>query len=148
MLPYSEFVPMLWGDGPDKIAGFNQAAKDFASNGVKAVLSFDEPNGAHDAGGGSSISPANAAKVHIDVFNELEGVEIGAPGTTQGADAWWEVCRRRVPPRLFVVGAQAYESTLQEWTAECEKLGGCNFDFVPFHWYGLDAKVFAKDLVC
>jgi len=47
-----------------------------------------------------------------------------------------------------VISAQAYESTTQEWTAECEKLGGCDFDFVPFHWYGLDAKVFAKDLVC
>ena len=101
MLPYSDFVPMLWGDAPDKIAGFNQAAKGFASNGVKAVLSFNEPNGAHDKGGGSGVSPANAAKLHIDVFNKLEGVEVGAPGTTQGADAWWEVCRRESSLRLY-----------------------------------------------
>ena len=51
--------------------------------GVKAVLSFNEPEGKRDAGGGSGVPAAIAAKVHIDVFNGLDGVEIGAPGTTQ-----------------------------------------------------------------
>jgi hypothetical protein len=35
----------------------------------------------------------------------------------------------------------------QHWTEECGKLGGCKYDFVPFHWYGFDPKAFAKELV-
>jgi hypothetical protein len=88
-----EYVPMLWSDIPEQITNFKNAAKTFASDGVKAVLSFNEPEGKRDAGGGSGVPAATAAKVHIDVFNGLDGVEIGAPGTTQGGDAWWKVGR-------------------------------------------------------
>lgn len=88
-----EYVPMLWSDIPEQITNFKNAAKTFASDGVKAVLSFNEPEGNRDAGGGSGVPAAIAAKVHIDVFNGLDGVEIGAPGTTQGGDAWWKVGR-------------------------------------------------------
>jgi hypothetical protein len=36
----------------------------------------------------------------------------------------------------------------QRWEAECAKLdGGCRYEIVPFHWYGLSAKAFDKDLV-
>ena len=36
----------------------------------------------------------------------------------------------------------------QRWEAECAKLdGGCRYEIVPFHWYGLSAKAFEKDLV-
>jgi hypothetical protein len=82
---------MLWSDIPEQITNFQNAAKEFASNGVKAVLSFNEPNGNRDEGGGSGIEPAIAAKVHSEVFNNLKDVEIGAPGTTQGGDDWWKV---------------------------------------------------------
>jgi hypothetical protein len=86
---------MLWGDLPEKITEFKAAAANFASQGVKAVLSFNEPNGNRDAGGGSGVTAANAAKVHIEIFNGMDGIEVGAPGTTQGADDWWKVSAMR-----------------------------------------------------
>jgi hypothetical protein len=85
----SEFVPMLWGKDTSGI----KANKDkYGAAGVKAVFSFNEPDGKADNGGGSDVPPAEAAQIHADTLNGLP-FEIGAPSPTQGerGSAWWTV---------------------------------------------------------
>lgn len=28
----------------------------------------------------------------------------------------------------------------QQWIAECEKIGGCHYDFTAYHYYGTDVQ--------
>lgn len=115
---------MLWGSDVSSFKN-DQAAW----SGVKTVLSFNEPDGV--GGGSSNVDPKLAAQLHRQHLNDLSH-KIGAPGTRQGGDAWFEVGRNKAsesetstePAFLF----------LQSFEKECNALGGCRYEVAPYHW--------------
>ncbi|KAH6607318.1 hypothetical protein Trco_003631 [Trichoderma cornu-damae] len=121
-----EFVPMMWGVGPNPSQDF--AFRDSVINLINSgrnithVLSFNEPD-APSSWGGSDVTPANAALAWIANFIPLQqrGVKIGLPACT---------------------GAPSGLDWLQQFLGNCSRLIStgntvqqCPYDFVPLHWY-------------
>ncbi|KAJ9141926.1 Alkali-sensitive linkage protein 1 [Pleurostoma richardsiae] len=105
-----EFVPMLWG--PTHSDTWSANAKAAISAGSKYLLSFNEP----DNSGQSNLSPADAAKYHIEYMNDFSGsASIGAPAITNSN-----------------VDGEGI-SWLEQFVDACA--GSCKFDFCPVHWY-------------
>jgi hypothetical protein len=91
-----EYVPMLHGTKDQTLTEFTKAKDSFASRGVKAVMSFNEPNKGDDAAtGGSNVSPTDAAAKHQEYLNDLP-YDIVAPAVSQGGDDWWRVSRHTI----------------------------------------------------
>lgn len=127
----TDFTPMVHGaadaaSAVDTIksilhgsAGANDASG--SGNQITHVLTFNEPDG-DTASGGSNSTPAHAAQVYIDTILPLRGrpwnLEIGLPATT---------------------GSSRGLQWLRDFNDSCFTLApqrGCEFDFVPTHWYG------------
>jgi hypothetical protein len=84
---------------------------------VEYVLTFNEPDG-DTSGGGTNMSPEDAAEAWEDIVGELGGLKISSPATTgSGPGFEW----------------------LEKWNESCWEMyedTGCEFDFVAAHWYG------------
>jgi hypothetical protein len=99
--------------------------------------SFNEPDQQFSAGG-SQTSPGDAAAAHQSIFNSTlaASYRIGSPAVARGSKWWMEVrttiCRSPSHCQLLI-----HEGASQEWVRACE--GKCVFDFVPLHFYGLEA---------
>ncbi|KAL7917732.1 hypothetical protein ACQKWADRAFT_275116 [Trichoderma austrokoningii] len=131
-LPQSqfEFVPMMWGVGPDpsQDTAFHDSIVGLINSGtpISHVLAFNEPDAG--AGGGSNVSPANAALAWIANFVPLQqrGVKLGLPAVT---------------------GAPTGFDWTEQFLANCSSLLNtpCPYDFIPLHWYdnvaGLESHV-------
>ncbi|KAG8921993.1 hypothetical protein FRC02_012219 [Tulasnella sp. 418] len=84
---------------------------------------------------------------HILGLNEPQEPSQGLIEPQAGADAWKSVLEplKQANPSLRL-GAPAVSNGpsgkiwLQQWFAACN--GGCSVDFVPVHWYGLNASDF------
>ncbi|KAG6005338.1 hypothetical protein E4U21_000253 [Claviceps maximensis] len=116
--PQYEFVPTLWGRGPnnqnnDFFDSWPSNAKKAVANGAKALFSFNEP----DNKGQANMDVATAASLHVQHMNPYSGKTlIGAPAVSnsniQGEGLDW----------------------LKGWVQQC-KTKGCTFDFCNVHWY-------------
>jgi hypothetical protein len=115
--PSIEFVPMLWGapSNADDDTFTTQISK---LKNMKYIMGFNEPDG-ESSTGGSSVTPANAAKEWIRTLEPLaksnQNIKVLAPAVT---------------------GSPRGIQWLKDFFTECEKLGGCTTDIVPVHWYG------------
>ncbi|RKO95601.1 hypothetical protein CAUPRSCDRAFT_9027 [Caulochytrium protostelioides] len=101
------YVPMLWGNQPDKVANFQDAIKALKAKGkVEYVLAFNEP----DLPGQALMSVADAVTAWKKYIQPLcdEGTKCGAPAIAAKSD--W----------------------LEQFFTECV---GCTIDFVPMHAY-------------
>ncbi|GAB0135998.1 hypothetical protein EsDP_00004316 [Epichloe bromicola] len=116
--PNRAFIPMLWGKGPhngnnDFFDSWHSNARKAVANGAKALLSFNEP----DNKGQANMSPAEAAKHHVEYMNPYAGQTlIGSPSITnsnlQGEGLDW----------------------LKSWVQEC-KSQHCEYHYCATHWY-------------
>ncbi|ORX40547.1 glycosyl hydrolase catalytic core-domain-containing protein [Kockovaella imperatae] len=106
-----EFVPNV--HSASNVDGVASAAASWTN--VRYVLGFNEPDiSASD--GGSDIDPSTAAALHQQWVAALDGkYQIGTPAVARGGKTW-----------------------MQQWLAACE--GKCEYDFVPFHFYGTNAQ--------
>jgi hypothetical protein len=126
-LPQSkfEFVPMMWGVGPnpDDTTFLNAVKRQIkAGLAINHVLAFNEPDGP-GMYGGSDVAPAIAAKAWVANFLPLGemGVKLGLPACTGGSNGLpW----------------------LKQFLGNCSQIiskGGekknCTYDFLPIHWY-------------
>jgi hypothetical protein len=127
-----EFVPMMWGWGPDNLYNPNDTSfltnvTNLIKNGrnIKHVLGFNQPD-VLGANGGSEISPANAAKLWINNFVPLQkmGVKIGLPVIK----ADWDPTNWTVPFLHNCTELLGGDGNSNETT--------CPFDFVPIHVFG------------
>ncbi|TPX11012.1 uncharacterized protein E0L32_008049 [Thyridium curvatum] len=107
-----EFVPMMWGPGPNHEPTWPSSAEKAIAAGTKDFLSFNEC----DHPGQCNMSPSDTAAAHIRLMNPYQGrVRISAPAITnsnspgQGID--W----------------------LKQFFAACN--GKCAVDFCAAHWY-------------
>lgn len=112
-----QFVPMLWGapySFSDTTFLDNVTAQVVDGANITYVLGFNEPDST-TADGGSDIQPMDAAKYWIKQIEPLKklGISLGAPAVT---------------------GSPSGFTWLSEFLDACD--GGCNFDFIPIHWYG------------
>ncbi|KAL6882497.1 hypothetical protein HDV57DRAFT_496704 [Trichoderma longibrachiatum] len=126
-----EFVPMMWGVGPNPSQdfAFRDSVLGLINGGtpISHAMSFNEPD-APAAWGGSDVKPANAALAYIANFVPLQqrGVKIGLPACT---------------------GAPSGLDWLHQFVGNCtQQLGrDCPYDFVSLHWYdnfdGLKAHI-------
>ncbi|KAF3068516.1 glycoside hydrolase family 128 protein [Trichoderma camerunense] len=126
-----EFVPMMWGVGPNPSQdfAFHDSVINLINSGtnITHVMSFNEPD-APSSWGGSDVTPHNAALAWIANFIPLQqrGIKIGAPATT---------------------GAPSGLDWLHQFFGNCTQLIGrdCPYDFVSLHWYdnfdGLKAHI-------
>jgi hypothetical protein len=98
---------MAWGTGSAEAFAANSA--NFRAWGVNSLMSFNEPDVSlpqfchyrllrtnEQQGfdvGGSSISPADAAVAHQQIFNATLAAEyrIGSPAVARGGQAWLQV---------------------------------------------------------
>lgn len=109
-----EYVPMLWGDAPLHTDHWDSNCEAELEKGVKALLSFNEPDHATQA----NISPAQAAASHIKWMNPYAGrALIGAPSVTNSGNP-----------------GEGLE-WLQGFMDACKSGEGCQVDFCPVHWY-------------
>lgn len=112
-----EFVPMI--HSLSNLDGDISAIRSLGDD-VEYVLTFNEPDG-DTSGGGTEISPDDAAEAWEDIVKELRdgrGLKISLPATT-GSDNGWE--------------------WMEEFNESCWERyedTGCEFDFVAAHWYG------------
>ncbi|KUI61891.1 Alkali-sensitive linkage protein 1 [Cytospora mali] len=112
-----EFIPMLWG-APSSFSDTtfleNVTAQLVDGRNITYAMGFNEPDNTAETGG-SNINASAAAKYWKKQMEPLRklGVSLGAPAVTGGSIGFeW----------------------LSNFTDACN--GGCNFDFIPVHWYG------------
>lgn len=106
------YIPMLWGP-THYDSSWSEAASSAVSNGVEALLSFNECDNA----GQANLDAATAATYHTEYFSEYVGkIKIGAPSITSSADAGYGL------------------DWLAAFTTACG--ADCPMDFVNLHWYG------------
>ncbi|KAK6193349.1 hypothetical protein LQW54_012557 [Pestalotiopsis sp. IQ-011] len=106
------YIPMLWGP-THYDSSWDDAAASAVSNGVEALLSFNECDNA----GQANLDAATAASQHTEYFSQYQGkIKIGAPSITSSADAG--------------LGLDWLESFLSDCGSSCP------IDFVNLHWYG------------
>ncbi|KOS22873.1 hypothetical protein ESCO_003348 [Escovopsis weberi] len=122
-LPQSdfEFVPMMWGAGPNPStdSSFANSVVKLIHKGINIthVLTFNEPD-APASWGGSNISPENATHAWAANILSLQkyGIKAGLPAVsgTPGGLAW-----------------------LLQFVGNCTLVLGRRFtyDFLPVHWY-------------
>ncbi|ETS73406.1 hypothetical protein PFICI_15011 [Pestalotiopsis fici W106-1] len=106
------YIPMLWGP-THYDSSWSEAASAAVSDGVEALLSFNECDNA----GQANLDAATAATYHTEYFSEYQGkIKIGAPSITSSADAGLGL----------------------DWLASFMSACGssCPIDFVNLHWYG------------
>lgn len=108
-----DYIPMLWGASGNGTFLSNVTSLLAQGVNITAVMGFNEPDGC--VGGGSCMSPADAAEIWIAQIEPLKkhGILLGSPATT-GSNQ----------------GIQWY----REWFQACN--GGCNPDFMTAHFYG------------
>ncbi|KAL7938299.1 hypothetical protein V8C35DRAFT_330257 [Trichoderma chlorosporum] len=127
-----EFVPMMWGVGPNPSQdfAFYDSVVNLIETGtpISHVLAYNEPDGPTSQGG-SDVTPQNAALSWIAEFVPLQqkyNVRIGAPAVT---------------------GSPSGFTWLEQFFGNCTDILGseCPFDFIPLHWYdnlaGLESHV-------
>ncbi|KAI5462279.1 hypothetical protein BGZ63DRAFT_326901, partial [Mariannaea sp. PMI_226] len=104
------FIPTMWG--PSHAATWETNANSAIAAGSKVLFSFNEP----DITTQSTLSPADAAKYHIQYLNPFSSKAlIAAPSVSNsGSDG------------------QGL-SYLAQWIEACN--GECHFDFCNIHWY-------------
>lgn len=112
-----EFIPMLWG-APSSFSDTtfleNVTAQLYEGANITYVMGFNEPDNTGETGG-SDVDPSDAAKYWKKQMEPLRklNISLGAPAVTGGSAGFdW----------------------LSSFEDACD--GGCNFDFIPIHWYG------------
>lgn len=121
-----DFVPMMWGVGPDpKDTTWLNEVKRVIDGGrnVTHALGFNEPD-APNSWGGSDVDPHKAAQAWVANLEPLAamGIKLGLPAVT---------------------GAPSGLVWLKQFLGNCSALvsdGGsstknCTWDIVPVHWY-------------
>jgi hypothetical protein len=120
-----EFVPMLWGLGPNHEPTWKANAEKAIARGSAHFLSFNEPDNA----GQANLSPSVAAQKHIELMAPYSGrVRISSPAITNS----------NIPGEGI--------DWLKSFLSACS--GQCKLDFVPVHWYNQpNADEFLQHLV-
>lgn len=120
-----EFVPMMWGVGPNpNDTAFLSDVRKLIDGGtrIKHAMAFNEPDTTSDVGG-SNVQPADAALAWVANFEPLAkmGVKLGLPACTGG--------RGSLPwLKQFLGNCSALVSTGHDKK-------NCTWDFLPVHWY-------------
>ncbi|QRV92371.1 glycoside hydrolase family 128 protein [Ceratobasidium sp. AG-Ba] len=114
-----EYVPMFWGPkNQDSFTGLvNQET--IASQGIKHVLGMNEP----EQVGQSNLTAAEAVQWWQTYLEPLRqyGVSLGSPAMS---------------------AATRSKQWLLDFATACAPVGGCNYDFLALHWYGINTTKF------
>jgi len=95
----------------------NSSTVDFAAKIGNAThaLSFNEPDRPEQA----NMSPVEAAKAHIKLFNDLKGkIQVGSPAVTNG---------------VGTSSSPMGSDWLKQFLVACSS--PCPVDFIAYHWY-------------
>ncbi|GAB1520681.1 hypothetical protein RhiTH_003769 [Rhizoctonia solani] len=114
-----EYVPMFWG--PKNAGTFSTYVNEstIVANGIKHVLGMNEP----EQVGQSNLTAAEAVQWWQKYMEPLRqhNVSLGSPAMS---------------------AATRSKQWLIDFAAACEPYGGCNYDFLALHWYGINATKF------
>ncbi|CAE7168433.1 unnamed protein product [Rhizoctonia solani] len=118
-----EYVPMFWG--PKNADTFSRYVNESAitSGGIKHVLGMNEPEQA----GQSNLSATDAVQWWQTYMEPLRqyNVSLGSPAMS---------------------AATRSKQWLIDFASACEPYGGCNYDFLALHWYGVNTTKFTTYL--
>ncbi|KAH7337059.1 glycosyl hydrolase catalytic core-domain-containing protein [Rhizoctonia solani] len=118
-----EYVPMFWGaKNADTFRTYVNEST-IASNGIKHVLGMNEP----EQTGQSNLSAADAVQWWQTYMEPLRqyNVSLGSPAMS---------------------AATRSKQWLIDFATACEPHGGCNYDFLALHWYGVNTTKFTTYL--
>ncbi|KAG8707159.1 hypothetical protein FRC09_001988 [Ceratobasidium sp. 395] len=114
-----EYVPMFWG--PKNQDSFTTYVNPdtIASQGIKHVLGMNEP----EQVGQSNLTATEAVQWWQTYLEPLRqyGVSLGSPAMS---------------------AATRSKQWLLDFAAACAPVGGCNYDFIALHWYGVNTTKF------
>ncbi|KAG8743501.1 hypothetical protein FRC10_011892 [Ceratobasidium sp. 414] len=120
-----EYVPMFWG--PKNQGSFTAFVNPdtITSQGIKHVLGMNEP----EQVGQSNLTAAEAVQWWQTYLEPLRqyGVSLGSPAMS---------------------AATRSKQWLLDFATACAPVGGCNYDFIALHWYGINTTKFTTYLVC
>lgn len=118
-----EYVPMFWG--PKNADSFSRFVNEdtIVDQGIKHVLGMNEP----EQLGQSNLTAAEAVQWWRTYMEPLRqyGVSLGSPAMSS---------------------ATRSKQWLIDFADACEVAGGCNYDFLALHWYGINATKFTTYL--
>ncbi|KAG8700249.1 hypothetical protein FRC08_004818 [Ceratobasidium sp. 394] len=118
-----EYVPMFWGPkNQDSFTSFINP-NTIASQGIKHVLGMNEP----EQVGQSNLTAAEAVQWWQTYLEPLRqyGVSLGSPAMS---------------------AATRSKQWLLDFATACAPVGGCNYDFIALHWYGINTTKFTTYL--
>lgn len=118
-----EFIPMIYGIDATETSRTEEVISGLDKSSTH-LLSFNEPDGT-TSGGGSSISPEDAAKAYIDYVVPFRN------GSKGGRN--WKISHPST------TGSPMGLEWLRSFNSSCYDIdpeNGCPTDFVSVHWYG------------
>ncbi|KAF3037003.1 hypothetical protein E8E11_006037 [Didymella keratinophila] len=118
-----EFVPMIHGIDATQQLGTERAISSLDKSSTH-LLSFNEPDGTTGSGG-SSITPADAARAYIDYVVPYRN------GSKGGRN--WKISH---PSTTGSGNGLEWLKSFNESCFDIDPLNGCPSDFVAVHWYG------------
>ncbi|KAG9119063.1 hypothetical protein FRC07_006098 [Ceratobasidium sp. 392] len=114
-----EYVPMFWG--PKNQDSFTTYVNPdtIVSRGIKHVLGMNEP----EQVGQSNLTAAEAVQWWQTYLEPLRqhGISLGSPAMS---------------------AATRSKQWLFDFATACAPVGGCNYDFIALHWYGVNTTKF------
>jgi len=118
-----EYVPMFWGPKNQDSFSTYVNQETIASQGIKHVLGMNEP----EQTGQSNLTAAEAVQWWQTYMEPLRqyGVSLGSPAMS---------------------AATRSKQWLIDFATACAPVGGCNYDFLALHWYGIDTVKFTTYL--
>jgi len=114
-----EYVPMFWGPKNADTFSTYVNQETILSQGIKHVLGMNEP----EQVGQSNLTAAEAVQWWQTYMEPLRqyGVSLGSPAMS---------------------AATRSKQWLIDFADACEVAGGCNYDFLALHWYGVNTTKF------